>query len=483
MSEILAELWPLRTHAPAVLAERLAQQRAAVPDFAFHLLRGFAGPGLPAVLRRIYDDPRAPDLTRWAARRRAPWPERGEPRARLKFLSDLRAPDETLLQALAVANTSHPPDGEVLHELLAYLAVLPAERAQRVLATAIAEAPPQLEWLLRGALHLPAPPMQQLLIDELLRRRDTGSAHALSRLAETAASPEIRQAAAAASRRLMISEVGRSAPSADAADWPLLEHIFASPIDGDGGQALILTRTWPSGGRTLMIHVFHKDGWGLKDLVAVSHESAEEVQDTLMTLLGQGIPLVEIDLATARGILAHAVARNGATGHALPPAFEVWAPFFHDRFPPVPDEQTVPAELDQSKSAPRPALLKKSAQLLAHPFFDAWFFNPDEIEPQLAARPDWLSELSNPRGYSSILSALLGDARQELVVSRLRRQARLLEHLGDTPARTMAQAVAASLARPDLSPDQHPFLREMVDRSIRNLLLGDPSASASSLPR
>lgn len=482
MSDVLAEVWRLRTQAPAVLAERLAGQRAAVPDFAFDLLRGFAGSSSPSVLRRIYDDPRAPDLTRWAARRRAPWPEHGEARARLAFLAELRAPDEALLRALAVASASKPPDGEVLHELLAYLGVLPPERAQRILVTAIAEPPPRLEWLLRGALHLPKPPIQQLLIDELVRRRDLASADALARLAVSAASPEIRQAAATAGRRLMISEVGRSVASADAAEWPLLEHIFASPIDGDGGQTLLLTRTWPVGGQTLVVHVFHKDGWGLKDVIGISRESAEDVQDTLMTFLSQGIPLVEIDLATARGILAHAVARNAATGHALPPAFEVWAPFFHDHFPPLPDEQIVPAELPHSQLARHTPLPKKSAQLLAHPFFDAWFFNPDEIAPQLESRPDWLSGLSSPRGYASILAALLDDQQQELLVSRLQRQARLLEYVGDQQARKMALAVAASLARKDVSPDQQPFLREMVDRSVRNLLLGDPSLSVSTQP-
>jgi hypothetical protein len=465
-------LWAHRRQLPALLVERLIGGRAQIPGLAFELLGGFAGPTVgERALRRVAA---APDIIRWGARRRVGWPQRGEARARLEFLLSLKDADATLVEAVVQAGWAMLPDIEVLEEVLAYLAILPAERRQAVVQRALGEPEPSpaLPWLLRAVLHVPDPELVRLAIGELVRSRDRAAAGALRRLAQTTRDAGLRTEAEAAERRLRLQLVDRPSPTweEEPTPWLPLEAVHLSAVDGAGAQVLLLLRHWEAGTR-LVADVLQTDTWGLKDAFGRYRAPAGELASLSVEFFRTGVGLVEADLPSARGALITALATNVATGRPVPPTFELWEPFFHDTFPPTTDEATAVPELDEAAFASRADLVRRSAALLEHPFFESWFFNPDEIGPLLDG------VVLGPGGrlkevqYGPLIRQLVDAPLRERLRQRLRRQAWILDRDGDGRARDLALAIAASLAEATAAGlTKHPFLRAMVDASLDSLL-------------
>ncbi len=464
------QLWPQRRHLPAVLGERLRTGRTDLPGLALDLLIGYAGTRAPTLLKRLAQDPAVPDIVRWGARRRAGWAERGEAKARLAFLQSLHDPDATLVEATAQAGETVLPNTDVLEEVLAYLLVLPADRRLAVVQRAHAEAVPQLAWLLRALLHAPDPALARLALDILLEQRDRAAVGALDRLVQTTLDPALREAATTAGRRLRLQVVAPTmAPAAPAMPlpWVPVERVLASIIDGAGGQVVVLSRVWQDGAQ-LLATLFWTDHQGVRDAWGSFRQLPDEEGEVdLLAEFEETMTMVPIDLAGARGILAAAVQASAAAGRPLPPALELWAPFFHDTFPPAADEPVGAAELAEAPDAARPELVRRSAQLLDHPNFDAWFFNPEELAPLLAQVPLPRQGRLGERQYGPLIQGLVDPATRERLRVRLRRQAWLLAQRGEGEARDLALAVAASLARATpASLVSHPFLRAMIDRSL-----------------
>ena len=476
VAALTERLWAHRRQLPAILVERLIGGRARIPALAFELLGGFAGPTAgERALRRVAAAAAAPDIVRWGARRRVGWPQRGEAKARLEFLLSLKDADATLVEAVIQAGWVWPPDVEVLEEVLAYLVVLPAERRRAVVQRAVDEAEPgpALPWLLRALVHLPDSVLVRLAVSELVRLRDHAAVGALRRLIQTTRDADIRAEAEAAERRLRLQIVDRSRPTSEEepVPWLPLDGVHLSAVDGAGAQVLLLLRRWEAGTR-LVADVLQTDTWGIKDAFGRYRSPAGELAElTVESFRAGGVDLVEIDLPSARGALAAAIATNAATGRPLPPAFELWEPFFHEAFPPASDEPTTVPELDDAPFASRADLVRRSAALLEHPFFQSWFFNPDEIGPAL-------EELVLGRGarlrevqYGPVIGRLVDTPLREQLRRRLRRQAWLLDRYGGQRERDLALATAASLDRATAAGlAKHPFLRGMVDASLDNLL-------------
>ena len=75
------------------------------------------------------------------------------------------------------------------------------------------------------------------------------------------------------------------------------------------------------------------------------------------------------------------------------------------------------------------------------------------------------------RQYRPLIERLTSPIARTLLRQRLRRQAWLLERVGDPVARDLALAVAAQLA--EASPAElarQPFLRALVDRGVATVL-------------
>jgi hypothetical protein len=468
--EALSEqLWACRDDVPLALTERLRAGRARIPMLAFELLGSFAGEETPVYLMRIAQDPAVADIVRWGARRRAGWSEEEGGPERLAFLDSLREGDLTL--ALAVEQALHwsPPDGEILQEATAYLAALPPARRRPVIERLLAIDSPELTWFLNAAVHLDDPPVQRLVIEALARRRDRLAADALGRLAGTAGDAAIRREAAVAERRLRLHVVASGELADRAAPLLALDRVLASEIDGDGGQLLVVTRLWPHVGVGLMAAVFWNDQWGIKDAWGINRLPIEQITAGLLTRIAGSMTLVEIDLASARGILAAALDVNAATGQPLPPVFEIWAPYFRDHLPSTGDEAVTPIELSDELDEAAMTGLRRTGDLLDHPLFANWFFNPDDLLPLLLLTPPPSRGRLTERQYRPLIGDLVDATVRERLRGRLRRQAWLLDRRGDAAARDLALAAAAALRdRANLS--KHPLLRAMVDRGLASLI-------------
>jgi hypothetical protein len=466
---LVEQLWRARRSLPEILTQRVITGRARIPAFAFDLLGGFAGAQAPKYLRRIAATTHLPDIVRWGARRRAGWPERGQAKRRLDFLTTLQNADETLVVAVDQGTHAWPPDNEILEEVLEYLLVLPSERRQAVTTRIAAAIGIRAGLLLHAVLHIDDPATQRLALTELPRLRDPGAAGPIARLARTARDAGIRAEAEAASRRLRLRPV-EDAAAVQPLTLPPVEAVTITSIDGDGGQVVIVVRRLAEG-VFAMVDVLYKDNWGIKDSFGASRASVDRAEFIIESLEMEDIATVDSDLAGARGVIALAIEDNAATGHPIPPAFELWEPLLHETYPPADDEPVATTELDDTPFAGRQDLVRASGALADHPFFESWGFERADIVLALfTTPPPGRSGRLGDRQYKPLIEHLVTPEVRETFRRRLRRQAWLLEQNGDTPARDLALATAAHLATAlpaDLS--RLPFLRALVDRSIAHL--------------
>lgn len=461
---LVSELWENQDNVPEVLTQRITENRARIPRFEFDLLLGIAGSGADEYLERIADNSGAPDITRWGARRRLGWPERGEKARRVEFLESLQDPNGTLIAAID-QGTAELPDGEILGEVLAYLTALPSERRRAILTEAVRELAEQSVWLLHAALHIKDAQTQRLAMEELARLRNPASAGPLERLAKTARLAKVRRDAAEAARTVTAGL--REAP--DAMQLPPVDRALVTTLDGDGGQAIIVVRSLAPG-TFMLADFFHNEGWGIKDSFGFSLAPADRVEDIIESF-GEEIELVEVDISAVRGALARAIETNAATGHTLPPAFELWEPFVHDYYPPPPDEPVLAPELDDAPYAGRADLLKGSGRLAEHPFFMVWRFDYRETAVAMMAAPPPNGGNLTEKQYGPMIRQLLTAEVRDRLRRRLRRQAWLLEHAGQTKERDLALAAAAALATDNEALlVRHPFIRAMVKDSVANVL-------------
>jgi len=468
---VLSErLWQARVRLPELLTRRLIEGRTRTPGLAFDLLVGFARPDrLSGHLRRIADNRGVPDIVRFGAQRRAGWPEWTDNRHRLFFLETLADSDQTLLEAIRQGSSTWPPDGQVLEEVLGYLAALPVERRRAVVGRAIDELESEATWLLRALLHADDSATQLLALKALLGARGRGALGPTERLARTTQDAQLRVEATAAARRLRLEPVDRGDAVA-ASPLPTFQRALVSQVDGDGGQVILVMRQWTEV-VWLFADVFHNDHWGVKQVFGSCRATPDQVEEMLEDLAEGDIHLVEVDLAAVRGILDAAIGVNAASRHAVPPAFELWEPLLHDSYPPR-DEPVILPELDDAPYAGRQDLVRSSAELAAHPWFDSWRFDPARTAAAMIRTPPpaRAGQLTS-RQFGSLIERLVDGPTRDVFRARLRRQAWLLDKDGDEQARELALATAAHLAT--AGPAElagQPFLRAIVERSLLDVI-------------
>ena len=470
--KITDKLWTHRRLLPQVIVDRLIAGKSKFPALGFDALMGFGGKKARSHLKSIADSPSAEDIVRFGARRRMGWPAKGEVKARLAFLNSLRAPESTLVEATRQGTAIWPPDGEILADVVGYLEAASPEFAARVVAQGVRDIPPDAcAWLMRPLLHSRYPTVQKAALAQLVGTDVQASAGAIWRLARTASDPEVRMEAEAVARRSQFRVVaGRKGTGDNYQEFPPVDTLWASPVDGAGAQVLLLMRRWMPG-LHLVADVLHKDSWGVKEAFGFQRMPETESAEMVEEFSEDGVQLVRVDVALGRGILDMAIEANAATRHRIPPTFEIWEPLFHDAYPPPPEERVETPALDDRPFAAKRDLYVRSDELLDHPFFHSWFFNPEEIGPLLAKVPTPSKKTGiGDAQLVPLVGLLVDDRMRHLLRQRLRRQARLLELKGDTEERDLALAAAAALS--DDRKDQlgkHPLLRQMVLNSISNL--------------
>ncbi len=449
-----------------VITRRVINGRARAPGLALDLLVGFGGPRAGTYLRRIAETRNLPDIVRFGAQRRVGWPEQGEARHRLRFLETLAHPDQTLVVAVDQGTESWPPQSEILAEVVGYLAAMPGERQQDVLSRAMTSLGARSTWLARAALQLREPATQRLALRELTRLGDREALGAIERLAAVTRDPELRAEAEEAARRLAAQPRRETEPL----PLPELDRACATLIDGAGGQVVLVIRRWAEGAY-LLVNIFEDDSRGVVNVFGWSQATDVEIEEMTESLAGEGIELVEVDLAAVRGIVQAALKMNAANEDGIPPAFELWEPFLHDGYPPADDEPAPEPVLDWEPYVGRRDLTQRGGELIEHPWFETWQFHAEAMERAMALAPPPSGPRLTEQQYRPLIEELASAWSRAFLVGRLRRQAWLLDRSGDAAARDIALALVGELAyaSPAVLAKQ-PFLRVMVDRGVTAVL-------------
>jgi hypothetical protein len=148
--------------------------------------------------------------------------------------------------------------------------------------------------------------------------------------------------------------------------WPEVDRVAMTEVDGEGGQAVLLTRCWDEHVGT-SVNLLARDDWGIMGVHGLRQAPAEDLFEVVSGALEEeGLPLVDVDLAAARGAVLSALQANAATGHPVPCEFELWEPFLHDSFPPQDDEPVLAPELDDAPYARRRDLLLRKGRHRGH---------------------------------------------------------------------------------------------------------------------
>lgn len=457
-----------------VARERLIQGRSRMPGFDLEFLMVLAGDKVESVLRAISNDRSAADILRFGARRRLGWPERTERKARRDFLKSLADPDGTLVEAVVPAMESPIPSGDIVAEVLAYMKVLPDRRNESLVRRIVEDSSCRYPALLHALMHLNAPHTQKLVLDELTRIKHPASAAAISRLGRTTGNEALRIECEAALRRLQLQVVGQERDE-PVMPLPPCDIAIVTQLDGEGGQALLLRRML-SGEYCIFVNFFHNELVGVKDvygrILFPTSDFDSLVDDFSMT----GLLAVEVGPEVVRGILDRAVEVNAAAGYPLPPEFELWEPMLHDSCPPAAGETDLYPELDDSGFAGEEPTALEIEALLDNDFCESWRFGFEETLDAMDGVPEpEYGQLTDVQ-FRPLLKALVTDDFRQRILSRLRRQAWLLEHEGLKGEATTALKASASIAAKGL-PELYDnlFLKAFVGRSVDFVLTVDVS--------
>ncbi|HEX2172480.1 MAG TPA: hypothetical protein VHL09_08540, partial [Dehalococcoidia bacterium] len=457
----LDTLYASRRSLPDIVAGRLVGGRTKLPEYELQLLAAATGAQAPRYLRRIAADRQAPDATRLEAQRLVGWPERGAVKRRVSFLASLANPEAALLEAINRAFLAYAWPAEALAEVLDHLVALPPDRRLAIIRTAIERRLTGTALLLKALLHVDDPAVQRTALSGLVEYRLPWSAAAVERLTTITPNDILRAEARRARDQILSSALG--APQADAIDLPPVDRVLLSVVDSAGGQLLLILRS--QGPEVYQLtNLFLDDVTGIRDVHGATGVAASQADDIAAVFAAQGVDLVEVDLAVARGAVQSALGVNAEAGRLPPPAFELWEPLLHESLPPEAAEAVTVPELDDA-AAGRARPGRHRHRLVDHPFFATWLPDMDRLDAVFdEVPPPPASGRLTERQYRPLIDAWLDPPTRELVRRRLRRQAWLLDRGGESGLRDEALAIAAGLPAADV---RDPALKQRIGSLYR----------------
>lgn len=464
----LDQLFRHRRQLPEVLFRRLLSGRTRHVPLMLGLLDLSAAERSEGYLRRILAAPESPDPVRYFVRQRMGWPIEDEVSGRRAFLGTLRDAPATLVEAVHQASASWPPDGNALTEVLNFLEVLPATEREPIVTRMAADLGAEAGWLLRALLHNDFARTARRALDGLLAHRPPGAEAAVRRLAETASNTNVRRDARKALQRL----AGEPAQLPAAKALPPLDDLVASVYDLSGAQTMWVVRT-ESADLCMFANFLCQDGSGLVSVLGLRFSSLDVVDAMQDYSESNGPPLIGIELAAARAIIAEALEENARSGEPVPPEFEFWEPVLHDSYPPPAADTSVVTSLDDTPYAGRHDLIERSGELAEHVCFIGWAYDSEDVWRHIRGLPPPLLEPWTAQDYAKLTDRLVNDAEAARLRRLLGRQAWLLEQEGEEEARDVALAVAAALAASRRGERARiPFILAIIERSIAGLFSG-----------
>ncbi len=265
-----------------------------------------------------------------------------------------------------------------------------------------------------------------------------------------------------------------------------LSSTMVSLIDGDGTQAVLVSRRRPDGlYRGLLVLVNDLDG--IKECLGMDMLKKEDWEKWKRGFEDKGLYCVKVDLGYCRQIVGDAHATTVDRHRRVPMSYEIWKTFLED------------GARDGCIAVPEGAMarrcksnlqyLDETAALLKEPAFSSWFFDVWQVSPFL---DKWVNQAASKKRkaretrWREVPAEIVDLACREMVNStvrstlykRLLRQAWLLQKLGDKDQSRQALAAAAGLDEESGVPsEKHPFVREMVKASLVGACLVDRGRS------
>jgi hypothetical protein len=246
-------------------------------------------------------------------------------------------------------------------------------------------------------------------------------------------------------------------------------RAWVSGIDGAGSRAVWIVFEGGLGGGQSLCSLIVNDEAGILDAAGGAITRKRLEQELAKLYRDQKLPWVEMSPARVCGIVTEALEAHDRAGTRPPPAFARWAPFFAA----VPPGAPVATPVADSAE---PALVERSAALLAMAELAGWFADPAALaeegvhllemrdsrlvvpEPVKAEREAAIVERAAERSFP-------GESRPRWA-RRLDEMALVFRATGrEEPAR-IAAATAAALRDRDRALSSVPWVAAMVRRGL-----------------
>jgi len=267
----------------------------------------------------------------------------------------------------------------------------------------------------------------------------------------------------------------------------LLHEARVSFIDGSGTQMVMLS--WRrSDGLLKGVNVLYQDTWGIKDCYGTDEMEVKSWSELVESMEEQGFGSYRVSLDYGRALIADARAMNKRTRHKLPVAYAIWRPLIEGNESTEKHAPIAMIMLEPLAFTPDLAqVAQRGDELLELQEFESWTFEPFEsIRPYVNSYIEAAGSVNSTRGrkrkggrkasqetiVSDVLERVVDDKWRLLYESRLRRQGALFQYVGRKDDAMLVSAVTAAL-HPDsgLAPQEQPFLRAFMHRSLNNGLL------------
>jgi len=313
---------------------------------------------------------------------------------------------------------------------------------------------------------------------------------ALNYLLANSSNRQLKQHARTALGRLTMSSVPgleEAAMEQTPGEQEPLHEARVSFMDGSGAQMVMIA--WQrSDGLLKGVNVLYQDTWGIKDCYGTDEMEVDSWSELVESMEEQGFGSYQVSLDYCRALIANAQAVNKRTRHKLPVAYAIWRPVIEGNESSKKNTTTTVIMLEPRAFTPDLAeLAQRGDTLLELREFETWTFEPfASIQPYVNSYIEAAGPANTLRGrkrkrvkkasqetiVSDVLEQVVDDKWRQLYEARLRRQGALFQLMERKDDVLLVSAVAAEL-HPDsgIAPQEQPFLRAFMNRSLSNGLL------------
>ncbi len=253
---------------------------------------------------------------------------------------------------------------------------------------------------------------------------------------------------------------------------------YLTPIDAAGNRLVSLALPRPPQG-LMIFHMLFRDEEGIIQFNGYEgsrrsfHDYIENFQEQTKT------ELAEAPAEYCRGLMEEAAERSRQTGKPLPPEFVEMRPILGPP-PALPLEPLIYRYVNREEVKAHPEFLERSPALFENPLFADWFLEEEEarkyvgLVQEASASPLVLAPYQKEGRmvdiYGQAIQELFPPERRGRYRRRLEETAYLLWKKGQENEARICLAGALALEEESRILTPHPFLLELVKRSLNALL-------------